>query len=137
MLNDEQAIKIVGDCIRAVSHIDIVDTTASLDENEISDSLRINNLITLIVNSNAIGVPSVFHRISPSVLSDVSSDTIVNELIDTVRDESTEVQVNFIEELASLMSTHLLKHLQINSNKKDSKSSKTLKASHKKSGGKG
>ena len=88
MLNDEQAMQVVVDCIRSVSHVPNVDTTGSLDDAEISSDERVNNMVDLIVNDEEIGVPSKGQRISESEFENVDSDTIVNALINIVRDKS-------------------------------------------------
>jgi len=88
MLSDEQAIQVVVNCIRSVSHVTEVNTTGSLDDAEISTDERVNNLVDLIVNDDEIGVPSKGQRISESEFENVDSDTIVNALINIVRDKS-------------------------------------------------
>ena len=85
MLTEEQAVRVVVDCIRAVSHVEIVDITGSLDDAEVLDQSRVNNLVHLIVSSGAIGVPSMAHAIGDSAFNNVTTDTIVDELIEIVR----------------------------------------------------
>ena len=91
MLTDEQAGQIVTDCIRAVSHVTTVDTTGSLDDAEISDQTRINNLIDKIVTDDDIGVPSQEQTVDDSEFENVDTDTIVNALINIVRDKSVPI----------------------------------------------
>ena len=91
MINQEESLQIVVDCIRAVSHIPVVDPTATLDDNGIVDTPRVNNLITLIVHSKNIGVPRKHHQIDGNFFNDVDSDTVVLNVVDTVRDKSTPV----------------------------------------------
>jgi len=88
MLTDEDAIDVVVGCIRAVSGVQTVDTTGSLDDAEISNETRVNNLVDRVVNSNQIGVPSKGQRIEASQFENVDSDTIVNALINIVRNQS-------------------------------------------------
>ena len=88
MLSIVQARKVVDDCIRAVSHTPVVDTAASLDTAEISDQTRVNNLIHLIVSDEALGVRSKAHSIDDSAFQNISTDTIVDDLIKIVSDKS-------------------------------------------------
>jgi hypothetical protein len=88
MLTDEQATEVVVDCIRSVSHVEIVDTTGSLDDSEISTDERVNEVINLIVTDPKIGVPSKGQCIDASEFENVDTDTVVNDLINTVRDNS-------------------------------------------------
>jgi hypothetical protein len=88
MLTDEEAIEVVIDCIRSVSKVGIVDAAGSLDDAEISEETRVNNVISLIVNDNKIGVPSKGQSIDDSNFEGVDPDTLINELINTVRDKS-------------------------------------------------
>ena len=88
MLTDEQAMEVVIDCIRSVSKVPMVDTTGSLDDAEISSEERVNNIVDLIVTDDQIGVPGKGQRISESEFENVDSDTIVNALINIVRDKS-------------------------------------------------
>ena len=112
MLDEQEAGQIVVDCIRAVSHVPNVDLTGTLDDAEISDGTRVNNLITLIVNSKHIGVPSRQHRINAEWFSGVDPDTTVLEVIGIVRDKSTPVLDNPLDDFASLVATHLAHHLR-------------------------
>jgi hypothetical protein len=66
----------------------MVDGTGSLDDAEIVDQTRVNNVVDLIVNNDQIGVPSKGQAIDASSLAGVSPDTIVADLINTVRDKS-------------------------------------------------
>ena len=93
MLTDEQAGRIVGKCIRAISHVETVDTTGSLDDAEISDQTDVNNLVDLIVTDGEIGVPSEGQAIHSSVFQNVGTDTIVNAVIKIVRDKSVQKPV--------------------------------------------
>lgn len=88
MLNDEQAGRIVLDCIRATSHIDTVVSAGSLDAAEISNQSRVNDLIRLIVTDDEIGVPSQHYAIDVSDFQNVHPETNVNTLINIVRDRS-------------------------------------------------
>jgi hypothetical protein len=111
MLNEQEAMQIVVDCIRAVSHVPEVDPTGTLDDAGIVDTPRVNNVITLIVHSKNIGVPSKQHRIDSSWFNAVDSDTAVLDLVDIVRDKSTPVLENHVEDFAALVAKHLATHL--------------------------
>jgi hypothetical protein len=111
MLNDEQAGKIVINCIRAVSGASIVSMTGSLRQAELIDSDRVIHMITLIVNSPNIGVPSEFHRIDEGWFQNVDPDTIVNAVINIVRDKASQIHANMMEDLASLVASKLALHL--------------------------
>ena len=88
MLSPLQARQVVEGCIRALSHIDTVDTAASLDTAEISDQTRVNNLLHLIVSDGAIGVRSQAHAINHSAFQNITTGTSVNALIEIVRANS-------------------------------------------------
>jgi hypothetical protein len=88
MLDEEQATTIVVNCIRAVSHVQVVKVEGTLDDSQISDDTRVNNMITLIVNSPNIGVPSFGHSLDPQFFQGLGSDAGVSDVIDTVRDDS-------------------------------------------------
>ncbi len=111
MLDEQEAGQIVVDCIRAVSHVPNVDITGTLDDAEISDTTRVNNMVTLIVNSKHIGVPSRQHRIDAGWFLGVDPDTAVLEVIGIVRDKSTPVLENPVEDFAALVASHLARHL--------------------------
>ncbi len=112
MIDDQEATQIVADCIRAVSHVPEVDPAGTLDDAEISDASRVNNMVTLIVNSKHIGVPSRQHKISAQFFIGVDSDTAVSDVVGIVRDNSVPVLENPLEEFASLVADHLTKRLQ-------------------------
>jgi hypothetical protein len=112
MIDDQEATQIVVDCIRAVSHVPEVDLAGTLDDAEISDPTRVNNMVTLIVNSKHIGVPSRQHRISAQWFIGVDPDTAVFEVVGIVRDKSVPVLENPLEEFASLVADHLAKRLK-------------------------
>ena len=112
MLNDHDATEIVVNCIRAVSHVPEVDLTGTLDDAEISDETRVNNMVTLIVNDSVIGVPSRQHRISAQWFIGVDSDTAVVDVVAIVRKRSVPVLANAMEEFASLVADHLAMRLK-------------------------
>jgi hypothetical protein len=112
MLDQQESAQIVVDCIRAVSHVPAVDPTGTLDDAELSDGTRVNNLITLIVNSSHIGVPSRQHRINAGWFNGVEPDTAVSDVIGIVRDKSTPVLANPLDDFASLVASHLAQHLR-------------------------
>lgn len=112
MIDDHEATEIVVNCIRAVSHIPEVDLAGTLDDAEISDPPRVNNMVTLIVNSKQIGVPSRQHRIAAQWFIGVAPDTPVVEVIVIVRDRSVPVLDNPFEEFASLVADHLAQRLK-------------------------
>ena len=85
MLDEQQSSQIVSDCIRAVSHVDSVDFTGSLDDAEISDDKRVQRVINKIVKSKKIGVPSKGHQIDAGLFSGVDSNTIVDAVVEIVR----------------------------------------------------
>lgn len=111
MLDEQEAGQIVVDCIRAVSHVPSVDITGTLDDAEISDATRVNNMITLIVNSKHIGVPSRQHRIDADWFLGVDPDTAVLDVIGIVRTKSVPILDDPLEDFASLVARHLAKHL--------------------------
>ena len=111
MLDEQEAAEIVVDCIRAVSHVPTVDITGTLDDAEISETARVNNMVTLIVNSKHIGVPSRQHRIDANWFLSVDSDTPVLEVIGIVADKATPVLENPLEDFAALVAHHLAGHL--------------------------
>jgi hypothetical protein len=117
MLDEEQASQIVSDCIKAVSHVHSVDFNGTLDDAGIVDIPRVNNMITLIVNSKHIGVPSQQHRIDATLFDDVDSDTVVDEVVGIVRDNSTPVHPDPVEDFASLVAKHLAAHLDASTKK--------------------
>jgi len=133
MLNQQQAAQIVVDCIRAVSHVPDVDLAGTLDNAGIIDTPRVNNMITLIVNSNAIGVPSRQHRINANFFLGVDSNTVVFAVIDIVTDHATPVHSDLLEDFASLVAKHLSDHLAPEAKSKI----KQPKDGSKKSSGKG
>jgi hypothetical protein len=112
MLNNHEATEIVVDCIRAVSHVPEVDLAGTLDDAEISDPARVNNMVTLIVNSKQIGVPSRQHRIAAQFFIGVDPDTPVVEVVGIVRDNSVPVLDNPLEEFASLVADHLARRMK-------------------------
>jgi CHASE2 domain-containing sensor protein len=107
MLNQQQAAQIALDCIRAVSHVPDVNLAGTLDDAGIIDAARVNNVVTLIVNSPNIGVPSEQHRISAGFFNGVGSDAVVFQVIDIIRDNSVPVHPDPLEEFASLVARHL------------------------------
>ena len=111
MLTEAQASQIVEGCIEAVSHVDDVDFTASLDDAQISDDTRIINMITLIVNSKSSGVPSAKHRISAAWFTGVDPDTIVDDVVGIVLNHATPVHDDVLEGFASLIAKHLAQEL--------------------------
>lgn len=111
MLDEEAASEIVVNCIRAVSHVGSVDETGTLDDAGIVDSTRVVNMVTLIVNSKKIGVPSKKQRISASFFLGVDSSTPVFDVIDIVMDKSVELSVAPMEEFAALVAKHLASHM--------------------------
>ena len=114
MLNEQESGQIVVDCIRAVSHVSDVDLAGTLDDAEISDEARVNNMVTLIVNSKKIGVPSKSHRINAGFFNGVDPDTVVFEVIGIVRDKSLAVLEDPFEEFASRVAAHLAERLTPN-----------------------
>lgn len=111
MLDEQQASQIVVDCIRAVSHVPTVDFNGTLDDAGIVDTPRVNNVLTLIVNSTNIGVPSQQYRINAAWFQAVDTDTIVDDVVGIVRDKSTPVHANLMEDFASLIAGHVAVHL--------------------------
>jgi hypothetical protein len=137
MLDEEQASQIVVDCIRAVSHVSTVDLTGTLDDAGIVDSTRVNNMVTLIVNSKNIGVPSKQHRIDAGFFLGVDSSTAVFDVIDIVMDKSVAVSESPLEDFAALVAKHLAAHMAASTNKPNRKSArKTAKKSARSSKGK-
>lgn len=112
MLDQQEASQIVVDCIRAVSHVPAVDPTGTLDDAEISDDTQLNNLVTLIVNSGHIGVSSRQHRINAGFFNGVDPDTAVSDVIGIVRNKSTPILANPLDDFASLVASHLAVHLR-------------------------
>lgn len=111
MLDEQSATEIVVNCIRAVSHVPEVDLTGTLDDAGISDSSRVTNMVTLIVNSKKIGVPSKKQRIGASWFLGIDSSSPVFDVIDIVMDKSVEVSEAPMEEFAALVAKHLAVHL--------------------------
>ena len=111
MLDEQQASEIVVNCIRAVSHIPNVDFNGTLDDAGLIDPPRVNNMTTLIINSGSIGVPSQQHRINAAWFQDVDSETLVDDVVGIVRDRSTLVHSNLMEDFASLIAGHVAVHL--------------------------
>lgn len=134
MLDFEQAGQIVVDCIRAVSHEVTVDITGSLDDNRISDTARKNNMLTLIVNSSNIGVPSQNHRINAGWFNAVDTDTIVTDVIAIVEEKATEIHTNLLEDFASMVAAHVTLNAKTDNKKKTLKPAKGNKTASKKSG---
>lgn len=124
MLDEQEASQIVVDCIRAVSHVSSVDLGGTLDDAGIVDSTRVISMVTLIVNSKNIGVPSKKHRISASWFLGVSPSTAVFEVIDVVMDKSVPVSENLMEDFAVLVAKHLAVHLSPPTTKSTKKSGK-------------
>lgn len=92
MLNQPQAIKIVGDCIRETSGVPEVQLGGTLDDASIrSDTIL--GFISRIVNSSEIGVPSQNHRIDEGFFQNIDTDARVLEVVDIVRTKSTPVPV--------------------------------------------
>ena len=107
MLDEQQSSQIVVDCIRAVSHVPDVDLNGTLDDAGIVDTARVNNMVTLIVNSTSIGVPSLQHRISANFFLGVGASTVVEEVIGIVMDKSFPAPQHNTEEFALLVAEHL------------------------------
>ena len=107
MLDQQQSTQIVVNCIRAVSHVAQVDVTGTLDDAEIFDGTRVNNMVTLIVHSKEIGVPSEQHRIAAGFFNGVTPDTAVLEVIGIVRDNAIPVLDDPLEDFASRVAFHL------------------------------
>lgn len=127
MLDEQQSAQIVVDCIRAVSHVPKVDLAGTLDGAGIIDAPGVNNVVTLIVNSKNIGVPSKQHRINAGFFQNVETGTAVFEVIDIVRDNSTPVHDDPMEDFASLVAKHLADRLAPSAKSKTKKSSKKSK----------
>ena len=113
MLDEQQASQIVEDCIKQVSHVPKVDFTGSLDDAEISDSTRVNNMITLIVHSTSIGVPSQGHRISSAWFQGTDPDSIVDDVVGTVLKHATQVHDDVLEDFAALVAKHLANQVTV------------------------
>lgn len=111
-MESEKAGKIVVNCIRAVSHVKRVSTTKTLAEAEVHNQNRVDNVVTLIVHSDKIGVPSEGYRISSTQFNNVSPDTIVKDLIKTVREKSIEAHPNPVEDFAALVASHMVEKLK-------------------------
>lgn len=107
MLDEQQSSQIVVDCIRAVSHVPDVDLNGTLDDAGIVNTARVNNMVTLIVNSTSIGVPSLQHRISANFFLGVGTSTVVDEVIGIVMDKSFPAPQHNTEEFALLVAEHL------------------------------
>ena len=107
MLDEQQASQIVVDCIRAVSHVGTVSFNGTLDDADIIDTVRVNSVITLIVNSTSIGVPSLQHRISANFFLGVGASTVVDEVVGIVMDKSFPAPQHNTEEFALLVAEHL------------------------------
>jgi hypothetical protein len=90
MLNQPQSIQIVVACIRTTSGVPQVDLGGTLDDASIRSD-TIVGLISRIVNSAEIGVPSQGHRIDVGFLQNIDTDTRVLEVVDIVRTKSTPV----------------------------------------------
>jgi hypothetical protein len=112
MLSEQQASQIVEDCIRAISHVGGVSFTGTLDDAEISDGTRVNNMITLIVNSKKIGVPSESQRIDAGWFLGVSPSTVVDEVVGIVMSKSIPVSGNALEDFAAMVAKHLAPHIE-------------------------
>jgi hypothetical protein len=112
MLNQQEAAQIVVDCIRAVSHVPDVDPAGTLDDAGVIDTPRVNNVVTLIVNSTNIGVPSRQHRINAGFFQGVDSDTVVFDVIDIVTSNATPVHSDPLEDFASLVAKHVVSHME-------------------------
>lgn len=113
MLDQQESAQIVVDCIRAVSHVPSVNINGTLDDAEISDDARVKNMVTLIVNSTQIGVPSRKHRVNAMFFAGVDPDTPVLTVVGIVRDKSVPVLDNPLDDFASLVASHLAHHLKI------------------------
>lgn len=107
MLTDPESIKIVVDCIRAISHVNQVDINGTLDDAGIIDADRVNAMVTLIVHNRRLGVLSQLHRLSSAWFRGTSPTTPVNTCIDIVRDKSIEIRSSFTEDFASMVASHL------------------------------
>jgi hypothetical protein len=124
MLDEAQATAIVVDCIRAVSHVGVVDITRTLDDAQVSDSARVQNMNTLIVNSNNIGVPSQRHRINSAFLQNISPSSSVFSVIDIVKEKSVRIHDDPLEDLASMVARHLSVQMEDSGKKTGKKSTK-------------
>ena|SRR5215204_203204 len=127
MLDEQQASQIVVDCIRAVSHVPNVSFNGTLDDAGLIDGTRVNNMVTLIVNSNNIGVPSQQHRINVGWFQEVDSDTVVDDVVGIVRDRSTQIQASLVEDFASLVASHMAVQLATSTKKAKKKAKKGSK----------
>jgi hypothetical protein len=124
MLDQPSASEIVVNCIRAVSHVPTVDESGTLDDAGISDTARVTNMVTLIVNSKQIGVPSKKQRISASFFLGVDPSTPVFDVEDIVMDKSVEVSDAPMDEFAALVAKHLANHMAPSKKKATKKSTK-------------
>lgn len=111
MLDEQEAGQIVVDCIRAVSHVPNVDITGTLDDAEISNGNRVLNMVTLIVHSKQIGVPSRQHRIDSGWFLGTEPDTPILEVIGIVRDQSVPILDSALEDFAARVARHVVKQL--------------------------
>jgi hypothetical protein len=134
MLDEEQASAIVVDCIRAVSHVDVVDLKKTLDDAQVSESGRVQNMITLIVNSTNIGVPSRRHRINSAFLQEVGPSSRGFSVVDIIMDKSVPVLDDPLEDLASMVARHLSHQSETATKKKRKQKPKKSKGAAKKAG---
>jgi hypothetical protein len=91
------------------------------------------NMVTLIVNSQSIGVPSEFHRIDAGWFQGVDPDTIVDAVINIVRDKASAIHTDMMEDLAALVAAKLAFHLTPTVEKAMASTPKTKKQTSKKS----
>ena len=133
MLDEQQSSQIVVDCIRAVSHVPDVNLNGTLDDAGIVNTARVNNMITLIVNSTSIGVPSLQHRISANFFLGVGTSTVVDEVIGIVMDKSFPAPQHNTEEFALLVAEHFTSRFgpKVGRRRKASKKGGTKKSTKK------
>lgn len=91
MLNQQEARRIVGACIRAVSHVSTVNMAGTLDDSQISDGGRVLRMVTLIVNNGNIGVRSLNHRISAGFFQNLGPGSPVFDVVSIVMNRATPI----------------------------------------------
>jgi hypothetical protein len=93
MLNEQEASRIVGACIRAVSHVSTVKLTGTLKDSKISTDGRVIDMVSLIFHDEEIGVRSLNHQIrDDNAFRSVGPSTPVFDVIDIVRTKATRIQ---------------------------------------------
>jgi hypothetical protein len=90
MLSQPQSIQIVVGCIRATSGVPEVAVGGTLDDAGIRTETLLG-LISRIVNSAEIGVPSQNHRVAVGFFQNIDTDARVLEVVDIVRTRSAPV----------------------------------------------